>query len=87
MCIRDRFTTPSKHVIDHCWKDAKSAITEADARAEWLCTIQLAVRWKVMQSLGRFTEMLYDASLEKDNCGFGLIAHIEGCLLYTSRCV
>ncbi|MEG1350296.1 MAG: glutamate synthase large subunit, partial [Hafnia sp.] len=22
--------------------------------------------------------MLYDASLEKDNCGFGLIAHIEG---------
>lgn len=30
------------------------------------------------QSLGRFTEMLYDKSLEKDNCGFGLIAHIEG---------
>ncbi|VDZ97781.1 glutamate synthase subunit alpha [Salmonella enterica subsp. enterica] len=22
--------------------------------------------------------MLYDKSLEKDNCGFGLIAHIEG---------
>ncbi|OON39275.1 glutamate synthase large subunit [Izhakiella australiensis] len=30
------------------------------------------------QSLGRFTNMLYDKSLEKDNCGFGLIAHIEG---------
>ncbi len=27
---------------------------------------------------GRFTDMLYDKSLEKDNCGFGLIAHIEG---------
>ncbi|WP_391524512.1 hypothetical protein, partial [Kluyvera ascorbata] len=22
--------------------------------------------------------MLYDKSLERDNCGFGLIAHIEG---------
>lgn len=32
----------------------------------------------VPQSLGRFTDMLYDKSLEKDNCGFGLIAHIEG---------
>src|SRR5690606_25961548 len=30
------------------------------------------------KSLGRFTDMLYDKSLEKDNCGFGLIAHIEG---------
>ncbi|STL79407.1 glutamate synthase subunit alpha [Escherichia coli] len=29
------------------------------------------------QSLGRFTDMLYDKSLERDNCGFGLIAHIE----------
>ncbi|QFG77079.1 hypothetical protein DMB90_25960 [Raoultella planticola] len=27
---------------------------------------------------GRFTDMLYDKSLERDNCGFGLIAHIEG---------
>ena len=32
----------------------------------------------IPQSLGRFTDMLYDKSLEKDNCGFGLIAHIEG---------
>lgn len=23
-------------------------------------------------------DMLYDKSLERDNCGFGLIAHIEG---------
>ncbi|CAG73232.1 glutamate synthase [NADPH] large chain [Pectobacterium atrosepticum SCRI1043] len=33
---------------------------------------------RVTQSLGRFTNMLYDASQERDNCGFGLIAHIEG---------
>ncbi|PNM15944.1 hypothetical protein A6J63_008490 [Yersinia enterocolitica] len=33
---------------------------------------------RVSQSLGRFTDMLYDKSLERDNCGFGLIAHIEG---------
>lgn len=35
-------------------------------------------RMGVPQSLGRFTDMLYDKSLERDNCGFGLIAHIEG---------
>ncbi len=30
------------------------------------------------QSLGEVHDMLYDKSLERDNCGFGLIAHIEG---------
>ena len=36
------------------------------------------VQMGIPQSLGRFTDMLYDKSLERDNCGFGLIAHIEG---------
>ncbi len=33
------------------------------------------------QSLGEVHDMLYDKSLERDNCGFGLIAHIEACNL------
>ena len=29
-------------------------------------------------SLGEVHDMLYDKSLERANCGFGLIGHIEG---------
>ena len=37
------------------------------------------------QSLGEVHDMLYDKSLERDNCGFGLIAHIEGSAYCNTR--
>ena len=47
----------------------------------------MTVRWKAEQ--GRNAMSLYDPKLERDNCGFGLLAHMEGkpaTSLSVSRC-